>query len=306
MGKKVNPVVIGTFILGAVALTVVAVMVWGSGKLFQRPFAVVCYFPGSVNGLAPGAPVKFRGVQIGEVDEIRIVFAQERGRPRIPVFLNIDGKRMRELGATQEPSLDRLHELIEQGLRARLLSQSIVTGVLYVDFDLLPGTRADMMQAADAAYPEVPTLPTPLEEATRTFGDILAQLKEVDWKGISDGVRKAVDGVSRITNDPRLLDAVHGLPDAVHSAKRLLAKLDAKADPLADGIQHLSADAQETLRSIRTTLDGIQALVGPDTPLAIELARTASDLGRAARGLSDLADFLERNPNAVVFGRPPS
>lgn len=306
MGKKVNPVVIGTFILGAVALAVVAVMVWGSGKLFQRRFAAVCYFPGSVNGLAPGAPVKFRGVQIGQVDEIRLLFAQEHGRPRIPVFVTIDGQRMRELGATQDPNPGRLRELIDQGLRARLQTQSIVTGVLYIEFDLLPGTKADLMQGPDATYPEIPTLPTPLEEATRTVSDILSELKEVDWKGIGKAVRQAVDGVGKIINDPRLKATIDGLPEAVDSAKRLLTKLDAKVDPLANGIQDTSVEAQETLRSLRVTMESIQALVAPDAPLAVELGIALTDLGRAARSLRDLADFLERNPNAVVFGRPES
>lgn len=303
MGRRANPAVIGAFVLGAVALVVVAVTIWGSGKLFQRRFAAVCYFPGSVNGLAPGAPVKFRGVEIGEVDDIRLLYAQERGLPRIPVFLQIDGQRMRELGATRDPSLELLRGLVDQGLRARLQAQSIVTGVLYVEFDLLPGTPADMMQLADASTPEIPTLPTPLEEATRTVSDVLAQLKEVDFKGIGAAVRQAVDGVNRLANDPRLLAAVQGLPDLITGANRLLATLDAQVAPVGDGLRNVSADAREALRSLRATLDGIQGLVAPDAPLAVELSQTATDLGRAARGLRDLADFLERNPSAVVFGR---
>jgi len=303
MGRKVNPAVIGAFVIGAVVLGVVAVTIWGSGKLLQRPFIVICYFPGSVNGLAPGAPVKFRGVQIGEVSEIRLLYEQAQGPQRIPVFLKIDGQRMRELGAKNDPSLELLRNLVDQGLRARLSTLSIVTGVLYVEFDLLPGSPIEMMQQANATYPEIPTLPTPLEEATRTVSDVLAQLKEIDFKGIGIAVREAVDGVNRLANNPRLVAAIDGLPAAVAAARRLLADLDARTAPLGEGIRTVSDDTRQTLASLRATLESIQAMIAPDAPLSVEVSRTATDLGRAARGLRDLADFLERNPNAVVFGR---
>jgi paraquat-inducible protein B len=301
MGRKSNPAVIGAFVLGAVALFIVAITIWGSGKLFQRQFGLVCYFPGSVNGLAEGAPVKFRGVQIGEVSEIRLLFTPERGTPRIPVFMKIDAERMRELGARREPSVELLNDLIDQGLRARLQTLSIVTGVLYVEFDMLPETPIDLMQLPDTPYPEVPTVPTPLEEATRTVGDILTQLKDVDFRTLGIAVRRAVNGVTRLVNDPRLGNAIDALPETLAAAHRLLTDLDSRTASLND----VSTDTRETLRSLRATLDSIQAMVAPDAPFSVELTQTAADLGRASRALGDLADFLERNPSAVVFGRRP-
>ena len=67
MSKRPNPALVGAFILGAVALAIVAITVWGSGRLFERRYKYLCYFPGSVHGLQIGAPVKYRGVAIGEV-----------------------------------------------------------------------------------------------------------------------------------------------------------------------------------------------------------------------------------------------
>src|SRR5215470_19720389 len=103
MGKRVNPTIIGAFVLGAIALGIVAVTIWGSGRLFQKAYNYVCYFPGSVNGLNLGAPVKFRGVQVGNVTDIRLIYKQTNGEPRIPVFLKLDEDRMRELGAQLPP-----------------------------------------------------------------------------------------------------------------------------------------------------------------------------------------------------------
>src|SRR5690242_2285027 len=71
-GRRANPALIGAFVLGAVVLVGAVVVVWGSGRFFRNTKTFVAYFSGSVNGLNPGAPVKFRGVKIGSVTEIRL------------------------------------------------------------------------------------------------------------------------------------------------------------------------------------------------------------------------------------------
>src|SRR6266852_5515115 len=98
--KRPNPTVVGAFILGGALLMVAAVAIWGSGRLFARRHRYVCYFSGSVNGL------------------------------------ELNGKRVRELGSSDEPTPRLAEELIRQGLRARLESQSFVTGQLYVNLDI--------------------------------------------------------------------------------------------------------------------------------------------------------------------------
>jgi paraquat-inducible protein B len=303
MGKRANPALIGAFVLGAVALTVVAVIIWGSGRLFEKAHNYVCYFPGSVNGLHPGAPVKFRGVQLGEVTEIRLRYKQVRGAPRVPVFLKLDEDRMRELGAEQAPTREVLEEFVRGGLRARLQTLSIVTGVLYVDFDLLPDSALELVQAEDAPVPELPTLPTALEEATKSISEVLAELKAIDFEGIGREVHEMIGGVNRLVNKPELQRAAEGLPELVASAKRLVGNLDARTAPLAASAQGTVDEARRAAESLRGTLDDLRALLAPDAPLMIGMTRTVADLGQAARALRDLADYLERNPNAVVFGR---
>jgi len=303
MGKKVSPTTIGVFVIGAIVLIVVAISVWGSGRLFKTRYPFVCYFPGSVNGLSAGAPVKFRGVQVGQVTDIRLVYAQTQGAPRIPVFISIDADRVRGLGrADFNPSTVR--ELIENGLRARLQTLSIVTGVLFVDFDLEPDTTVDMVQPPDEWPPEIPTLPTPLEEATKTIGDVLAQLKEVDFKGIAAAARRAIDGVDRVVANPNLVAAIDELPDTVAAARGVLTKLNTQTGPITDGVRQVTVDARRTLERLRVTVDQIQGLIAPEAPLSIDVARTLADVGRAARAVQSLADFLERYPNSVVFGPP--
>ena len=301
MGKKTNPALIGAFVVGAIALVVVAVVVWGKGQLFETSQLYVAYFKGSVNGLTKGAPVKFRGVQIGEVTDIRLRYKQVRGDPRVPVFFKVDEGRVAELGGAR-PTREAVGGLISQGWRARLQTLSIVTGVLYVEFDLVPGSTPEFVQGEDATYMEVPTVPTALEEATATVSDILADLKAIDFAGIGKGISATLNRVDGVLDRPELDSAIAELPKTIAAIRRLATDLDSRTEPLTASLLGTSDEARRGVESLRATLDGVHGLLAPDGPLAVELTQTVADLGRAARALRELADYLERNPNAVLFG----
>ena len=74
MSKPANKTMIGIFVLGAIALVVIAIVVLGSGKFFRKTYIAVCYFEGSVGGLNIGAPVVFRGVKVGSVKDVVLRF----------------------------------------------------------------------------------------------------------------------------------------------------------------------------------------------------------------------------------------
>jgi paraquat-inducible protein B len=83
MNKKISPAVIGAFVIGAVALIIIAILVFGSGRLFRQTRDFVLYFDNSVNGLRIGAPVKIKGVEIGSVKDIRLQLEKDK-EPKIP------------------------------------------------------------------------------------------------------------------------------------------------------------------------------------------------------------------------------
>ena len=169
MSTKVSPTLIGAFVIGAVGLLIVAVIAFGSGRLFRQTRDFVLYFDNSVNGLRVGAPVKFKGVEVGSVKDIRLQLEKGAEVNKIPVIIEIDLEKLTLRGATPEIAVDReaFHKAVVDGFRGQLEMESLVTGVLYVGLDFFPGTPINFVQQENVnnKYPEIPTLPTSLELA---------------------------------------------------------------------------------------------------------------------------------------------
>ena len=302
MAKKSNLALVGAFVVTSIALAVVAVLIWGSRALFERKYQYVCYFPGSVNGLSRGAPVKYRGVEIGVVKDIRLRFHQAPDEHRIPATIELWGKRLQELGGN-EPTPELVDELVAHGLRARLASSSLLTGVMYISFDEAPGTpMVRSEQPGPGALPEIPTLPTEMEELTKNATQFLANLTAADYKGAIDSVSTAMQGVSQLATSGDLQKALDELPRTLTSLRRLAGTIDNEAGKAGPVIE----DAQGAMLALREALNSAQGVVSPRAPLPVNVGVAVSDVDKAAVAVRELADFLRRNPHAIVAGTKPT
>src|SRR5512143_3429778 len=174
MGKPVSKILIGAFVLGALALTFGGIVVLGSGALFRDINEVVMFFEGSVGGLQVGAPVTFRGVAVGEVSGIKIVYDSEKSEFRIPVTAQIYPDRIQKLSLNHQKLTPQ--ELMDMGLRAQLQLQSFITGQLSIQLDFYPGTPVRLVGAAKAGFSsrvqEIPTIPTPIQKIEKSIEQI--------------------------------------------------------------------------------------------------------------------------------------
>jgi paraquat-inducible protein B len=283
MSKRPNPALVGAFILGAAALVILAITVWGSGRLFERRYKYLCYFPGSVHGLQIGAPVKYRGVAIGEVVDMRVRFEQAADDYHIPVFVELKDSRIKELGNSGDDPKKLIEKLVQNGLRARLDSESLVTGQLYVNLEYFPNTPATLVHAGGTkTLKEIPTVPQQLEELTKSISAFVDQLKKVDLAGIAKALEGAVQGIERVVNTPSIAKTLDELPATVAAIKHLMTDLDS-------GVGHVGPE--------------LHAALDPRGPLFSELGRTFQDVQHAAQSIRAFADFLQRNPNALIVGK---
>ena len=326
MNSRISPTLIGAFVIGALALLVVAVVALGSGRWFRKTYEFVLYFQGSVNGLSIGAPVKYKGVEIGSVTDI-LLQLEEVEVDRIPVIVELDAKKLAGRGVTRNILDDpvALQTAIDQGLRGQLRMESLVTGVLYVAIDQYPESPAHFLQPQGSRYPEIPTVPTELEEVQDQVREVFTKLAKVDFNAVSVAMTHALQGIDRLTNSPalhaslRLLEqTMPKFDEAVVNIRGLAANLDKNAGNLSGDLQQTSAAARQTLAEIETaanqvaitmkeaegTLTSARAVIDPDSSISYELTRSLREISGAARSLRLLTGYLERNPRALIFGKP--
>lgn len=323
MSKRTNPKAIGIFVVGAVALSFVALAMFGSGALFVKSHPFIMFFPGDLNGLNVGAPVKFRGVKIGSVTGIRLqlvnVLQSASSKLRMPVTVELDESAITVPGPSGASlsSAELIRQAISKGLRAQLATESFVTGILYVSLDMRPDTKAEFYLPQNPNYVEIPTLPTTLEQAGALLEQVLAQMRQADLPGLVKSAHTTFQATSELVSSPELKAAVVSFDQAARNLSRTAASIRNTSDslnvrmvPLLRSLQAASDNAAVTMRNLQSasaraneTLGAAHQMIEPNSPLNYQLYQALVGLTDASRSIQQLADYLERNPGALLRGR---
>jgi paraquat-inducible protein B len=318
MSKRVSPAVIGAFVVASFAILIVALIVVGSGRMFTKPIRFICMFQGNLNGLKIGAPVKVRGVQIGTVAaiELRLLPSQGQLRPgikglRLPVIIDIDRSQLMARGGNGEAlETEGFDDLIKEGMRAQLATESLLTGLLYIDLDLHPGTPIKYVLEPGGPYHEIPTVQTDLAQLQERLKKALDQFEKIDFQALVVSITDAANSIKTLTGSPELkatLESLKGtianLNQAIGSGRELINNANAKVGPLVTDIRESSDEANKTMKETRATLASLQQTLDPNSPLAVHLNQTLDSLTETSRSLGDFTDYIQRNPSALIRGR---
>lgn len=324
---KRHALLVGSFVLVAAALIVAGVLWLGGGGLFQNQLKAVIYFEGSVSGLYVGAPVTFRGVPVGQVDEIGIEVNASTLAARIPVRIRLQPDQVRLDNGEPSSKLPDLPALVQRGLRARLVAQSFVTGQKFIDLDFVPDTPARFVSQGREV--EIPALgdrfgalidqvaELPLRETVQELRGTLQSLQKTlaATQGTLDTTGRELSETAQETRRA-LVEARNTLSVANRSMQALEARADgtlASISRLADTsrqavsaaqpeLQKSLASAREATESARLAMERVAELTAPGATLRADLDAALRDLSQAARGLREWAEILEERPNAVIFG----
>lgn len=317
MSERPHTVAIGAFVIGALLIAITGVIfMLGTGIGSERS-KVVMVFEGSVKGLNIGAPVALRGVQIGQVTDIELVLDSETVELIMLVESEIRDENVRRVGTSTESLTE---ELISRGLRAQLNTQSLLTGLLYVQLDFHPDSEIKLANI-ESPYLQIPTIPTDLERLTRNletidFAKVAEDLESIaagfnafvsneSFQALPGELRGALTSVSQLSNQLSAQIASTGprLDAVLEGASTTVATANAELPRLAEMINTNMALLEKAISTFEEGMRNVEALVHQDSSTIYELNRALKEMASAGRALQQLSRTLEEHPEALLRGR---
>jgi paraquat-inducible protein B len=255
MSTRANPTVIGGFVVGAVVLAVAAVAYFGGGEFLAQKYPFVAFFEGSLKGLNIGSPVTFRGVRIGTVSNIVVRYDSADQSVRIPVYFELEQGRIEAVREHAHDPYQHIRTLIDDGLRAQLVTQSFVTGQIAVQLDFHPGTPA-VFVGADPECFEMPTIPSTVEKMGKA-------LEDFDLAGLLDNLASAIEGINELAQSPKLRDAIASLDATIKDVGELAQNVNAKVGPITDDIDETAGAARRALDQVTKSVASVEDTLNP-------------------------------------------
>ena len=317
MSEKPQSAMIGAFIVGALLITISAIILVSKSGFGNRYDKVVMVFDGSVKGLTLGAPVALRGVQIGQVTNIELILNTDSIDLTMVVEAELNDENFRRVGSNAS---NLTEDLIESGLRAQLNTQSILTGLLYIQMDFHPNSDVRLIDI-DSEYTQIPTIPTELERFALEF-------QKIDFAQLAADITSITDNIDRFVSDEAFQELPRDMRASLTSLDTMTAQLTSvlqangpKLEQLLDTstrtmaevrteIPQLSASAQATLQELNTAaaafeqaMQGMAEIVSDDSSTRYQLDIALKEIASASRAIQLLARSLEERPDALIRGK---
>jgi len=328
MSRQASKSLIGAFVLGAAALLIASIVIFGSRTMFAETYRNVLFFEGSVKGLKVGAPVVFRGVEIGQVTAIVLQVDPTNLTGRVPVYIEIYQQSIVPLEGAPRYDEGFLQALIQRGLRAQLQPQSILTGQLMVNLDFHPDSPIRLV-GFEHRFPEIPTIPSGMEQLTR-------KLEDLPIEQIANRLNDTLAGIDGLLNSGDLQASIGSLNQLLKSADGLVTHMDSEIGTLAsdvrgttDAARSLFAQAEKTLRfdegvpgqiasgltgtlstaqltleETRKAIESVNGIATQNANLGYEMSQALHQITELSRSMRALADYLERHPESLLRGKP--
>jgi len=336
MKVKANPTIVGIFVIGALAIAVLGLIFLGQSAFRGNTFKVVTYFDETVNGLELGAAVKFRGVKIGQVSELKIFLTdsdqETEMASRIPVVYEIERSQLVKATGLKIDLSDEevLKTFVERGLRARIARLSFITGLMYLELDFVdpqeyPATFYNLTEDIE----EIPSFPGLLAELGANLTDTVNDITQIDFKGMADqldsllknvnteiekaeiaeltvSMRQTADALTAFLESEDLNHMLVTADESMMKLGKLAENLDTSVGPTRDELLATLQSMNETLTSLKQASGAVQLMLRPQSSLRSNLDQTLMSVEEMAEAFRSLADFIERNPSALISGRKGS
>ncbi len=252
------------------------------------------HFTGSLRGLNPGAPVEYRGIKVGEVKDITIKMDEQNTSLEVPVLVALYPESISSKSVLDHPQ-EALERLVAKGLRAQIKPGSLLTGQMFIDLDIYPdASPAQITQAKE--YNVFPTVEATLDTISRSVTDLFSKIEKMPLLEITEEVHKTMKAVSEITNSPETMSAIRNLNATLAELETLGKTTNAHSEEIFSGLE-------QSLQKLTSALEAVEGTLAEDSILYNEVTRLIQELSAASRSMKDFTDYLQRNPDALIFGK---
>jgi len=292
MARKSTNFILGLFVILGFLLAVAGIIWVGASSFFQKGQRYISYFDESVEGLQADSDVKYRGVDVGRVEQIQV--APDNKLVGVVMKINLRGD-------------------LPKTTIAQLRSAGI-TGVKFIGLDRPePGERALSPQIDFfSEYPIIPTRPSEIQRLLAAANVILEKFQQIDTKGISDQVMLTTKAMQNFLQGKEMTGILVKLHGTAGNLDRLTGRLDDKVsakklDEILGGTRDSIKQINELLASVQKDL---QAMKLPETvsryrTVARDAAALSDNLQRASSSLDQFLDRLKERPPDLFFGKSP-
>jgi paraquat-inducible protein B len=236
-------------------------------------------FKESLRGLAPGAPVDFRGIVVGEVLSTGVEYDPDKDWFNFPVYVALYPERIHlshhktkdTLSDVERVKRGLLNALIQRGFAAQLRTGSLITGQLYVALDFFKDSKKISFNPKQVP-PEMPTVRGDFDDLQRSLKTIVTSLSGVKFDEIGSNLLVTMENVNQV-----------------------LSRFD----------KELAPELKSSLQDLQRTLAAAEKTLATDSPVMGDVREAAHEISRAAQSVRSLADLLDRQPEALIKGKQP-
>lgn len=270
---------------------------------FKRSVPFIANMTGSVAGLAPGSPITVRGIKIGEVSSVSLIYDRSADAIIVPVHFTLEPERIAMLDLPTGGSLDaKMQELVRRGLRVKLDTYSYLTGQKELVMDVFPNAGAGKLEKQDDAY-VVPVLGGGADDIATAASNLMNRLNGIPFETIGQNLNQTLAGANALLNDRQVTQTLASLQSTLANTQALVNNLDRGMTPMLQRLPAIAAALDDAVKRTDKLVGSVEAGYGGDSRFNRDVSQMMTQLSDAARSVRVLADLLSRHPEALIRGR---
>jgi phospholipid/cholesterol/gamma-HCH transport system substrate-binding protein len=302
MSNKSSKFFIGLFvIIGALICAVIIIWV-GAANVFMKGSLYNVYFDESVQGLQVDSAIKYRGVEIGKVQSIKV--APDYRLIEVVMKIDLEGDLQKQTIAT--------------------LKTAGITGIVFIELDQLKA--GDLANSPKITFKSsYPVIPSRRSEISRFFADtgvIIESIKDMDIKGISEQLRDTTRSIETFLEGKRVTNIMTNLESTSANLNQAIAKInktvnEGKVDQAVNETLGVLSDARDLIEQAKNEIEALNLkekssrtdillnnIDKKTKAITSELQDTSENLRVTSENLQKLSDNLKRNPSELIFSKP--